>query len=71
MTIDGLGGVTEKRKIPKKDEKTGEKLSADKAENKKIMELSEPQKEAAGSDERAIAVIAGPGSGKTRTLIKG
>ena len=70
LTIDGLGGITEKRKISKKDEKTGEKLSADKADNKKIMELSEPQKEAAGYDERAIAVIAGPGSGKTRTLIK-
>ena len=34
------------------------------------MELSEPQKEAAGSDERAIAVIAGQGKRKNEDAYK-
>lgn len=69
MTEDGKTRKTEQPELSQEDERIGETRNPAPAALSYLAQLNERQREAVTDISRAAAVIAGPGSGKTKTLV--
>lgn len=65
----GAPGSGQERAKPEKPPRQKAATQKPDASAEALRELNREQQEAAGADARAVAVIAGPGTGKTKTLV--